>query len=35
MLTLPDHTDTIEWQARMALISKRAEPLAQLNALVV
>jgi glycosyltransferase involved in cell wall biosynthesis len=30
----PDHTETIEWQARMSLISERAEQLAQLNALV-
>ena len=30
----PDHTDTIEWQARMSLISERADQLVQLNALV-
>ena len=30
----PDHTETIEWQARMSLISERAEQLARLNTLV-
>jgi len=30
----PDHTETIEWQARMSLISERAEQLARLDALV-
>ncbi len=31
----PDHTEATEWQARMSLISERAEQLARLDALVV